>query len=220
MDYKRIYDNIIENARCRLLADALYVEAHHVVPKCIGGLDDERNIVLLTPEEHFLCHLLLVKIFPNEHKLIFALSMMCLPISGRPKRKLYGWLRRRHADAMSSVMKQYSGSKNSQFGTRWINNGIISKKIGGEQILPIGFTYGRVKKPRKTRSKHNKSDRNKIWASNFKDNVGRKVTDDEILEALKVNNFNISMAMKKCGYVTIGGYSRRRFEKLKSIYKG
>ena len=39
-----------------------------------------------------------------------------------------------------------TGNKNSQFGTKWINNGIKSKKINlKKEIMPSGWEFGRAK---------------------------------------------------------------------------
>lgn len=38
-----------------------------------------------------------------------------------------------------------SGSSNSQFGTMWITNGVISKKIKSDQLIESGWTRGRHK---------------------------------------------------------------------------
>ena len=92
MNYQRIYDQLIDRARNRV-PDG-YVERHHVIPRCMGGSDEADNLVALYPEEHFLAHVLLVKIHPEERNLIIAVQKMCQPIkSGRNKRKLYGWLK-------------------------------------------------------------------------------------------------------------------------------
>jgi hypothetical protein len=76
MDYTRIYNQIIERAQTRKLEG--YFEKHHIVPKCIGGLDKKENIVELTAREHFLCHKLLCKIYPKEPKLWYALWLMAI----------------------------------------------------------------------------------------------------------------------------------------------
>lgn len=91
----------------------------------MGGSDELENLVELTPEEHYVAHQLLVKIYPENKSLICAASMM-IPL--RKSNKLYGWLRRKHRKCMSEIQ---SGSGNSQFGTRWISNieKEISKKI-------------------------------------------------------------------------------------------
>lgn len=76
MDYTKIYNQIIERARNRKLDG--YIEKHHIVPKCIGGLDTKENLVELTAREHFLCHKLLCEIYPQEPKLLYALWLMAI----------------------------------------------------------------------------------------------------------------------------------------------
>jgi hypothetical protein len=39
-----------------------YFEFHHVIPRCMDGMDDPTNLVELMPEEHLIAHLLLAKI--------------------------------------------------------------------------------------------------------------------------------------------------------------
>lgn len=93
MDYRKIYDEIIARANNRVING--YTEKHHIVPRCMGGTDDSTNLVSLTPEEHYLCHQLLVKIFPGEKKLVYAAQLMCYSSNGlRTGNKLYGWIRK------------------------------------------------------------------------------------------------------------------------------
>lgn len=70
-------------------------ENHHVKPTCIGGDNSFNNLVRLTCREHFIAHVLLVKIYPNEPKLIFAVKAMCMSnqYQNRSKNRMYGWLR-------------------------------------------------------------------------------------------------------------------------------
>jgi hypothetical protein len=93
MNYRRIYDSIIERARTR---DEImqYFEVHHIYPKCMGGSNDESNLVNLTLEEHFVCHQLLVKIYPAIIGLQYALRMMCIGMPCRKRNKIYGWIKR------------------------------------------------------------------------------------------------------------------------------
>lgn len=96
MNYRKHYNKLIKRAKSRILEG--YVEKHHIVPKCLGGHDDLSNLVALTPEEHFLAHLLLVKMYPNEPKLVYAARMMTIS-NGIHKRsnKYYGWLKRKYS---------------------------------------------------------------------------------------------------------------------------
>lgn len=100
MNYYRIYDRIVSRAKERKLDEPVYRERHHIIPRCIGGTDDKDNLVDLTPEEHYVCHQLLVKMYPDNKKLKQAVLMMSgkgnkAHERGRVKRnKLYGWLKR------------------------------------------------------------------------------------------------------------------------------
>jgi hypothetical protein len=146
MDYKAHYQKLIEKASGRSLSG--YYESHHVIPRCIGGTDDSSNLIKLTPEEHYLAHLLLVKIYPTNPRLASAAMMMC---ANRKGNKVYGWLRRRHAEAMSI---HQSGDKNSQFGTVWIHKDGKAQKVGKEilhQYLNDGWQHGRKQKPVKAK---------------------------------------------------------------------
>lgn len=137
MNYQLHYNKLIDRAKHRVLED--YSEKHHIVPRCMGGSDDHNNLVSLTPEEHYVAHQLLVKIFPNNSKLINAAVMM---IPNRPSNKLYGWLRKKFAESQSI---NQTGSGNSQFGTRWIHNINLkeSKRIKIIDLLPDGWVEGR-----------------------------------------------------------------------------
>lgn len=91
MNYEKHYRLLVLKALNRNLDS--YTETHHIIPKCLGGSNEKDNLVNLTPEEHYLAHLLLVKIYPNNQKLIFAVHRMC---SGKYRNnKLYGWIRRK-----------------------------------------------------------------------------------------------------------------------------
>lgn len=151
MDYKRIYDQLIERARNRVPEG--YVERHHVKPRCMGGNDKNENLAALYPEEHFVAHALLLKIYKEtEHRyaLAKAVQQMCVGHDGRRvRRKLYGWLKREHSLAMSAMQ---SGEGNSQFGSRWICNPSTqqnSKQFSSEDI-PEGWILGRNKWKKKS----------------------------------------------------------------------
>lgn len=106
MDYKKIYDALIERAQNR--TNTGYVEKHHITPRCLQGTDDPLNIVSLTAREHYVAHLLLVKIHPGNHKLIYAAALMCSDVHNNGQRignRLYEWLKIRRSGAMSELHK-------------------------------------------------------------------------------------------------------------------
>jgi hypothetical protein len=100
VNHAAVYSRIVERARSRVLLG--YCESHHVLPRCMGGGDEPSNLVDLTPEEHYVCHLLLVRIYPNVQKLVFAAWAMLHGHSEIRRRgnKAYGWLRKLHSERM------------------------------------------------------------------------------------------------------------------------
>ena len=58
--YLVIYLKIIEDSKNRPRPEKY--EKHHIIPKSFGGSDSEDNYAYLTLREHFLVHLILVKI--------------------------------------------------------------------------------------------------------------------------------------------------------------
>jgi len=157
MDYRKHYNLLIERGKNRSING--YTESHHIIPRCLGGSDNKSNLVDLTPEEHYVAHQLLAKIYPDNYSLILAIVMMT---ANRPSNKMYGWIRRKTAKVMSELQK---GEANNQYGTRWIHNKKLqkSKRIKRDAVLPDGWEEGRiinfVKKPTK---RDLKRQRNKI----------------------------------------------------------
>lgn len=103
MNYQAHYDRLIARAKARALSG--YIETHHVVPKCMGGPDSADNLVRLTPEEHFVAHQLLRKIYPHSKSLVYALIVMVADRYGYRSNKLYGWIRKRHSINVSAQSK-------------------------------------------------------------------------------------------------------------------
>lgn len=95
MNYLRHYDALVQRANTRTLDG--YVERHHITPRCMGGGDEPGNIAALTPEEHFVAHQLLVKIYPGNKKLVYAVWAMTH--GSRRSNKKYGWLKRKRSEA-------------------------------------------------------------------------------------------------------------------------
>lgn len=79
MNYRRIYDLIIESARNQKRSKKTHIlENHHIIPRCLKGTDDETNLVLLTPKEHYVCHRLLAKLYPHNNGLYNAWFLMSM----------------------------------------------------------------------------------------------------------------------------------------------
>jgi NUMOD3 motif len=90
MNHKRIYNNIINNAKSQnrirfKKKDPKYVyyESHHIISKCLGGNNDKENLVLLTAREHYICHKLLTYIYKGNRSVMCAFYRMTFDKKGR-----------------------------------------------------------------------------------------------------------------------------------------
>ena len=75
MTYEEFINNILE-ARGRFACENEYHERHHIVPKCLGGLNDEDNLIDLYAREHFIAHKLLAQENPENNSLVYAWSCL------------------------------------------------------------------------------------------------------------------------------------------------
>lgn len=94
MDYEKLYNYYINIAKKsgRYKRDGHIYENHHIIPRSIRPdlVKDPSNLVLLTPREHFLAHLALVKIYKNRgdkeaaNKMMGALFLISPRINNNP----------------------------------------------------------------------------------------------------------------------------------------
>ena len=75
---------------------------HHIDPECRGGLKTPENMVYLYHREHLIAHLLLVKIYPDDAKLIFAAFRMSK--GKRNGSRKYAWLKEKYSEMQSEKM--------------------------------------------------------------------------------------------------------------------
>jgi hypothetical protein len=227
MNYSKHYKLLIENAKTRQING--YAERHHIVPKCLGGTDDKDNLVALTPEEHYVAHQLLVKMYPNNEKLVYAAIRM---ISGsrttRRNNKLYGWVKRKY----QGICKQRVGEQNPSYGRRWYHDPVTfdNGKFSSDDV-PDGWQLGRVPKNNTTcevcgedtggklarfceshRKEHIKnSGHSKKGAKTYR-NRKNKEDYDRFVYAITTST-SWKEAITKAGYKT-DGYSRDRLKRF------
>lgn len=117
MDYSRIYNELISNAKDRDLT--CYAEKHHIIPRCLDGNDSPDNLVNLTAREHFIAHLLLCKMNPNHKGLRLALWMMSNVKDKNqerytPNARLYEIIRLEYSKSVSGENNPNFGNKHSE----------------------------------------------------------------------------------------------------------
>ena len=59
------------------------VECHHIIPKSEGGKDTTDNLVNLSSREHYICHLLLAKIYDDLKMWSAVIYMRTGSLKGR-----------------------------------------------------------------------------------------------------------------------------------------
>ena len=117
MTYEEFIRNIL-NSRGRFACGDEYHEQHHIIPRCMGGTDEEENLIDLFAREHFEAHRLLVLENPDNDKLIYAWHMMSIMNNGDIRiyeitAEEYEEARRAFINILSSNM---SGENNIMYG--------------------------------------------------------------------------------------------------------
>jgi hypothetical protein len=83
MNYNKIYNDLIGLAQSRVTVDG-YKERHHIIPKSMGGSDDESNLVDLTAREHFIAHNCLARIYGGrEWYAVVRMAKQCQVTNSR-----------------------------------------------------------------------------------------------------------------------------------------
>ena len=75
LTYLEFINNILET-RGRFSCRDEYHERHHIIPKCMGGGNEESNLIDLYAREHYEVHRLLALENPDNDKLVYAWHMM------------------------------------------------------------------------------------------------------------------------------------------------
>ena len=82
MNYKKHYNLLVGKCNLRGLDKSrldIFTERHHIIPRCLGGGNEDVNIVLVTGREHFILHRLISKANPSSWDLAYAVTafQMC-----------------------------------------------------------------------------------------------------------------------------------------------
>lgn len=169
MDYNKIYNSLIQRSKTRSKSDGYY-ESHHIIPRCMNGSDEQDNLVLLTPEEHYLAHQLLIRIYPDNLNLVFAANMLC---TNRMNNKLYGWIRRKLSHNMKinnpnkdgNVNRKRKGKYNlSEQAKQKISKGCKGKiNIGENNAMFKIKPWNHPRATEKTKNMWAKADQYYLW---------------------------------------------------------
>jgi hypothetical protein len=153
MNYKKIYDSIINRAINRKTLDKPY-DKHHILPASMGGSNNKSNIVKLTLREHFICHMLLAKIYGKS--MLHAFWM--LSSFRKYNSKKYECLRTHYikecllgdnnpSRRFPKTEEQKEHFRKTSLERKWVNNGVdscMAKDEKLQELLSSGWEYGRL----------------------------------------------------------------------------
>ena len=95
--YQDFIQNIL-NTRGRFNCGKEYHEKHHVIPKCLGGSNDEDNLIDLFAREHFIVHKLLAHEHPDNKNLIYAWGCMA-------------WQKNKNQECIEVTLEEYEEAR-------------------------------------------------------------------------------------------------------------
>ena len=113
--YTRWYHSLMQKTvgEGRVREHAWQYHLHHILPHCLGGSDLEDNLVLLTPREHYISHLLLTQMTKGR-----ARSKMVFAFFRFKPRKADKWSSRAYARHIDTLKGTLSGEGNPFFGKK------------------------------------------------------------------------------------------------------
>ena len=146
--YTKTYFAIIEGRKSNPLLIG-YTENHHIVPVSLGGSNNKENLVRLSAKEHYICHLLLTKMFDcrskEYRKMLFAWGMMAWAERGYQERyKVNGRIYNKLKEELSKIRSS---------GIWAYNETLCQNKIFVNGETPEGWTKGINKTFAKKREK-------------------------------------------------------------------
>jgi hypothetical protein len=126
--YAKTYFRIIDRAQYRILTG--YTERHHIIPRSLGGTDDPTNIVVLSAREHYICHLLLTKMFSHDRdkaKMVSAAIWF---------RRHEGFINNRIYESLKTFISQYRSAQytGKKLGPR--PHAAVSQKAAWDRLTP------------------------------------------------------------------------------------
>jgi len=205
MNYTKIYNDLISSRKkLNRSKEQDYFELHHIIPRSLGGSNEETNLVLLTAKEHWVAHCLLAKMFLdiNFYKMNQALVNMGRIISEvkRKNSRLYESARKNIADYVS---KKHTNTIVVIDKSTGIRIGRVSKDhpkvLSGEYI----FFHTGMKRSKEYKNKLSKS----VSGTNNPKYSG--ISDDEIL--------NLAYQYYSLGNFYIGGENFKNYCKKNKI---
>lgn len=236
MNYEKIYNKLILTAKNRINSSSMYLEEHHIIPKSLGGQDNRNNLVSLTAREHYIAHMLLLKVAEQHNdiqeykKMLYAFNCMKWGrVNGKRSFKFNSRLYQQLKEKYSEIRIDFMKTNNPMYGKIWICNfDLEESKVWNESDpIPKGWIKGRHSKDsfKKIKEKQKlREQKQKIKEEKSKKTDGKMIPicDDlklyrEMFEEFKINEFE--GVVKKFNYTKTRNNLLILFKKYFSDYK-
>lgn len=189
--YTKKYFCLIEFAQKQIIDG--YYEKHHIVPKCLGGLDNPENLVKLTARQHFIAHLLLTKMCKGKikYKLYSAYSkMLCNSKDTQrysPTSRFYDYSKKLLSESLKNDNPCYwTGVKQKMIENHWNKSDKadeVKQKISKSKF---GVKLNLTPEQRKNRSLKHLAEKNNMFGKTHTNEV------KSILANLKSKTYKIT----------------------------
>ena len=120
--YTQWYYRIIAQTQAEAEAADVYYEKHHIIPRSLGGSNQQDNLVRLTVRAHYVVHRLLTRMTTGDarHKMCIAIFLMTHSRKGvRISSRTYQVIREQAANAMKGKPAHNKGKPSPLRGTKW-----------------------------------------------------------------------------------------------------
>ena len=196
--YSNWYFNIITRAKNRQLAS--YSEKHHIIPKSLGGSNDKDNLVQLTPKEHFVCHILLVKMLAGiqRGKMLQALWYMSNKKSTTkhiPNARFYERLRKEYSAHRKTQSSPMRGKQHTAETKK-----LISERTKNTHRGQVAWNTGLTKETDKRVAQMYKNRKScSTWKTNFKNTPKRESNQlKSVVKPVIINGIDYFSAKEAC----------------------
>ena len=201
MDYQSIYDRIIERNRNTPKIKKC-TEIHHIIPRSfakldgIEDIDGEWNKVNLSVREHFICHLLLARIWKGHKTKGPKMSWAFIIMTGHGKytSKEFSWMKLNYSHTTDSKQKMSQSHQGKKLSNE--TKAKMSKTRKGRLHTDEAKAKMRKPKSEETKQKISKSRKGKLLSEETKQKITESLTGRTLSESHKAKLSRINVGKK------------------------
>jgi hypothetical protein len=193
MSYEEFIQNII-NTRGRFACCDEYHERHHILPKCMGGTNEEENLIDLFARERFIAHKLLAIENPNNNSLVYAYGCMAWAINDNQER--YEVAPEEYEEARIALSESMKGKPKSEKHRAKLSEIKKGKPLPSEVIKKAADARRGVPLTDEHKSNISKALTGRTFSDEHKDNISKSKTGKPQSEAQKTALASVCEANK------------------------